>query len=115
MWSNVTMVARGSPSYGTPGAILPMTLTTDRALIIFGKEFPDRDVLAGRFDAIIADKVFEERAQAMGCRFVDVESLVSPGSVYEAGALLEELSRLTLPGGSRVAASFLYEGYELWW
>lgn len=44
-----------------------------------------------------------------------LETYVDAGSIYEASALAEELSRLVLPSGERLAKSVTYKGYELWW
>ncbi|MCH8986769.1 hypothetical protein IIA94_01225, partial [Patescibacteria group bacterium] len=84
-------------------------------LVVFGKDFPDGHVLKRKFDTIIADKVFQKNVETLGCKFVELETLVEPGSIYEANAFLEELSRLTLSDGRRLSKSFTYKGYELWW
>ena len=44
-----------------------------------------------------------------------LKNFMESGSIYEAAAFVEELSKLTFPNGKRVAKSFLYRGYELWW
>ncbi|MCR4333518.1 MAG: hypothetical protein NUV60_00635 [Patescibacteria group bacterium] len=85
------------------------------ALVVFGKEFPSRGIRGQKFSILIADKIFREKAEVFGCPFVELDSLVGPGSVYEAGVLLDELSLLELAGGTRITKSFLYKGYELWW
>lgn len=84
-------------------------------LVVFDKDFSSRHVLSQKFDTIIADRIFQKDVEALGSEFIELESLVGPGSIYEASALLEELSELTLPNGVRIAKSFMYKGYELWW
>jgi len=84
-------------------------------LVVFGKDFPTGRMLGREFDTIIADEIFRKKVEDLGSRFVELDSLVDPGSIYEATALLEELSLLTLPNNSRLSKSFTYKGYELWW
>lgn len=84
-------------------------------LVIYGKKFPKKMPSPGRFDVIVADLVFKDRVIALDSSFVDLETLIDPGSVHEASILLEELPKISLPNGSCIAKSFLYEGYELWW
>src|SRR3989338_685326 len=86
-----------------------------RVLVVFGEEFPSLSIREQKFDMLIADKIFQHRAEALGCPFIELDSLVSPGSVYEASALLEELSQLKFANGTRITKSLLYKGYELWW
>ncbi len=84
-------------------------------LVVFGKDFPTRCVLRWKFDTIVANKMFRKNVEALGCQFVEIETLVDPGSIYEASALAEDLSRLTLLDNTRLSKSFIYKGYELWW
>ena len=44
-----------------------------------------------------------------------LRKFIEPGSIYEASAFAEELSRLILPDGTRLTKSFIYKDYELWW
>lgn len=44
----------------------------------------------------------------------EIESLKLFGDIYEASAMLEELSHATV-GGVRVTKKHTYRGYELWW
>jgi hypothetical protein len=83
--------------------------------VIFGDHIPVRYLLRNSFSTIVADKKFKEEIEAQNFIFIDVDSLVGPGSVHEAAALLEDLPRLTFNNGLRVCKSFVYEGYELWW
>ncbi len=84
-------------------------------LVVFGKDFPAGHILRQKFNVIVANKMFQKDVEYLGCRFIELETLVGPGSVYEASTFLEELSLLTLPNGSRLTKSFFYKGYELWW
>ncbi|MDP2641678.1 MAG: hypothetical protein Q8P21_00050 [bacterium] len=70
-----------------------------RVLVVFGEELPKGDL--SRYDAVIAGDELNE--------------FTEPGSIYEASAFAEELSHLKLDDGSRIAKSFNYKGYELWW
>ncbi len=82
------------------------------ALVVFGEELPRE---WRRFGTVIASKKLQPALQAHGAAFIDLGTLVGPGSIYEASALLEELSYLKLADGTRITKSFLYKGYELWW
>ena len=84
-------------------------------LVVFGKNFPTRHISKGKFNTIVADKIFQKNIETLSCEFIDLETLTDPGSVHEASDFLEELSHLTLPNGSRLVKSFIYKGYELWW
>lgn len=84
-------------------------------LVIYGKSFPTTLPSPGKFDVIVADPIFRDRVVVHGGSFVDLETLIDPGSVQEASILLEELPQLSLPNGPRITKSFLYKGYELWW
>jgi len=85
------------------------------ALVIFGEEFPHEWRLYRRYDIVVAAEKLRPKIQAAGLEWVDIDTLVEPGSIYDASALAEELSRLKFTDGSRISKSFLYEGYELWW
>lgn len=85
------------------------------ALVVFGNDFPVGRITRRKFDAIIADGKFKKDIEALGSEFVELTTLIDPGSIYEASAFLEELSYLKLSDGSRLSKSFMYKGYELWW
>ena len=70
-----------------------------KVLVVFGDELPKGNL--SHYDAVIFGDELNE--------------FIEPGSVQEASAFAEELSRLTLPDGSRLAEAFTYKGYELWW
>lgn len=71
-------------------------------LVIFGKKLPNRSKKwFEQFDKILEPKELAE--------------LVDPGSVQESYQLFNNLSRLTLPDGSRLPNLINYRGYELWW
>lgn len=85
-------------------------------LVIFTGEFPRKAQEWWRqFDVVVAPRRLESAIQEYGLIFVDIENLIEPGSIYEATIFLEDLSRLILPDGSRLAKSFTHKGYELWW
>lgn len=84
-------------------------------LVTFSKDLFSPGLLRSRPDVVVADKSFKKDIEDFGARFVDLETLVDVGSVHEASALLEELPKLSLPGGRNMAQSFVYQGYELWW
>ena len=87
-----------------------------RVLVVFGEELPEKWLKSKHIiNIIVAKESLRHDIEAMGFKFVSIEPLVEAGSVHEASAFAEELSRLTLPDGSRLAESFTYKGYELWW
>ncbi len=65
--------------------------------------------------AVVAPKVLEDDIKTLGYEWVPLEDFVQIENIYKASTFLEELSLLTLPDGARIAKSFMYEGYELWW
>lgn len=91
------------------------TTLKSTALVIFGKDFPIGRVLGRKFDTIVATKMLQKNIKTLGYQFVELETLIGPGSIHEASAFAEELSRLKLPDGSSLPKSFTYKGYELWW
>lgn len=82
---------------------------------MFGKEIPSGYFAKHSGETVVADIVFRKEAESFGCRFIDKDTLILPGSVYEAADFLDELAFLKFPDGTRVSKSFTYEGYELWW
>lgn len=89
-----------------------MTNCKGTAFVVFGKEFPGLDMCGQNVDLLIADKTFRQHAEAS---FIELDSLVGPGSVYEASAFLEKLSHMKLADDTRISKSMLHKGYELWW
>lgn len=86
------------------------------ALVIFKEGlFKKSDNWWRKFDVIVAPKNWESKVLAHGLVFVNIDDLIEPGSIYEASALVEELSRLKLTDGARLSKSVIYRGYELWW
>ncbi len=86
-----------------------------RVSVIFGGELPRNHISMDKFDTIIAGRALEEEIKKLGYKYVDIGEFVGSGSIYEANDLVEELSRLKFPDGSRLSKSFTYQGYELWW
>ena len=84
-------------------------------LVIFGEALPRKQLQARRYDVVVAKRPLRQDIENLGFKWVDIDSLIEPGSIYEASTLLEELSRLTLPDGTRISKSFVYKGFELWW
>lgn len=86
------------------------------ALVVFGEKLPHRwEKLWSTTNVVLANEGLRRDVEASGLAFVPLEPLIGAGSIYEASAFAEELSRLSLPDGSRLAKSFIYEGYEMWW
>lgn len=94
---------------------MPRIRSNTKALVIFGTNISKRYISAGTYDTIIASTALKEQIEKAGCLFVELETLVEPGSIYEASALLEEISYCTMPNGSRISKVCVYEEYELWW
>ncbi|MDO8728997.1 MAG: hypothetical protein Q7K26_03865 [bacterium] len=68
-------------------------------LVVFGEELPKRNL------SQYGEVIFGE----------ELAKLIDPGSVYEAGRLLEELPKLSFDDGSCITKSFVYHGFDLWW
>lgn len=86
------------------------------ALVVFGKKVPEREkIWWQRFEVLVASPELNTTASQHGLDFVNIDSLIEAGSIYEASAFAEELSCLKLSDGSRLAKLAKYQGYELWW
>ena len=86
------------------------------ALVLFTEELPkSKPLWFQQFDVIVAPIQLQKSIETFGCEWESLEEFVEAGSIYEASAFTEELSRLTLPDGTRLVKSFIYKGYELWW
>ena len=85
-------------------------------LVLFGEYVPHNWPPSNTpLQVVIASKKLRSEIKARGLEWVSLETLVEPGSIYKASALLEELSDAEFADGTRVTKSFLYKGYELWW
>lgn len=85
-------------------------------LVIFGKDLPKKKLNWWKqFSVVFAPRELESKIQEYGAAFIATDDFIEAGSIYEASALAEELSHLTLADGSRLVKAFLYRGYELWW
>jgi hypothetical protein len=89
------------------------------ALVIFKKSLTESDKRmlhsVSLTSVVISPREIESEVRGLGLQWLSLENFIEPGSIYEASAFAEELSRLTFSGGQRISKSFLYEGYELWW
>lgn len=85
------------------------------AMLIFGNTFPMRVFTARAPQVVIAPDALRADAEARGCAFVPLNTLVDPGSIQAASAFIEDLSRLVLPDGTRITKRYIYHGFELWW
>lgn len=89
------------------------------ALVIFEGSLSSHDVeklfARAQYEVVIAPASLRSDIESRGCEWVNIESFIEPGSIYEANTLLQELSLLKQKDGSRIAKSIQYEGYELWW
>lgn len=77
----------------------------------------DRHVLAtlSSDTVVVMPKVLHKSCSVPKAVVVALEDFMSAGSIYDAHALLEELSLLTFKDGTRITKTSLYKGYELWW
>lgn len=88
----------------------------ESVLVVFGENLPHSGILSKhQYNAVIASEKLRQHIEAIGLKFIPIEPLVEAGSIHEASALAEELSRLKLADGSRLSKSVTYKGYELWW
>lgn len=90
-----------------------------KALVIFKNELNNHDKAwlrnAPSVDVVIAPKEIKQDVEASGRNWESLENQLRHGSIYEANDLLKELSLLKFEDGTRIAKSFKYKGYELWW
>lgn len=85
-------------------------------LLILGNDCPkQRRSWWRQFTTVVAPQALASRLRNLGLHFVDLAELVDSENVKEASLLAEEISRVTLPNGSRLAKIVTYRGYELWW
>ena len=82
-------------------------------LVVFGDSLPH--LVRRGVSTIIAPASLAEEVRDHGRDFVDIDSLVDFGSIYEAAALTERLTQITLPDGRRLTELLTFQGYELWW
>lgn len=92
-----------------------MTNNQKKVLVVLGKNMPTRHNLKGNFEVIIGHASCKENIEALGSRFVDIDTLVDAGSVYEAAAFLEELPKVQMVDGTSITKAFEYKGYDMWW
>ena len=85
-------------------------------LVIFKDELPKKNnKWWEQFDTVIAPPKLEVSLRQYKLKFIDIESLLDPGSVQEASELVRKLSLLKTPDGHRISKFVNYKGYELWW
>jgi len=89
---------------------------TQSILVVFDQQLPQKNKKwYQQFDQIIAPQGLKEKIQSKNVNFIEIEGLVSSGSIQEASRLVDKLSRLTVSGNRRLAKLINYQGYELWW
>ncbi len=88
-------------------------------LVIFKKTLSQKEKKILRdnsqYQVIIARSELKKEIEDSGYAWTSLEDFLDAGSIYTANALVQELSQLTTPEGSRLSKSFIYKGYELWW
>lgn len=84
-------------------------------LVVFGETLPHGWESRHAYTAVIASEKLRQSIEAADVPFVPIEPFIGTGNIYEANALLEELSRLNYDDGTRLSKSCVYKGYELWW
>jgi len=82
-------------------------------LVVFGGSLPRQ--VRREVSTIIAPASLAGEVRAHGRHFVDLDSLIDFGSIYEAAALTERLTQIKLPDGRRLTEVVTLQGYELWW
>ncbi len=89
------------------------TLGNHTVLVVFGARVPRR--VPREVSTIIAPASLAEEVRAHGRHFVNLDSLIDFGNIYEAAALTERLTQIRLPDGRRLTKLVTFRGYELWW
>jgi len=85
-------------------------------VVLFANELPKKgSKWWEQFDTLVASKKFESLARQYKLTFIDIESILDPGSVQEASELVRKLSLLKTSDGRRLSKIINYRGFELWW
>ncbi len=85
-------------------------------LVVFTPSLPKgTEAWWRQFGAVIAPRALKEEITNRKLDFVDLESLMLPGSVYDASDLVRKLSLATDATGRRVSKLVNFNGFELWW
>lgn len=86
------------------------------ALVVFEKDLPGQnEKWWERFNVVIAPATLEAAVKKLGVSFVNIETLMDPGSVHEASELTRKLSLTKNADGKRLTKILSYQGFELWW
>lgn len=64
---------------------------------------------------VFDEKISESINKSDYAEVLLAKDFVAPGSIYEASAFVEELSKLRTSEGTLVPKSYTYKDYELWW
>jgi hypothetical protein len=89
------------------------TFDDHAVLVVFSDNLPRR--VRRKVSTIIAPASLARKVRARGLDFVDLDSLVDFGNIYEAAALTERLTQISLLDGRRLTELVTFQGYELWW
>lgn len=85
-------------------------------LVIFSEDLPKKSEKWWRqFETLIALEQLKGIAQNYGLSFINLDTLVGPGSVVEATELVRKLSLLRDSNDNRISKIVNYKGFELWW
>ncbi|MBT4208230.1 hypothetical protein HOE22_07790 [Candidatus Woesearchaeota archaeon] len=85
-------------------------------LVIFSKDLPKKSEKWWRqFNTLIAPRQLEGIAKKYELNFIDIGTLIDPGSVEEATELTRKLSLLKDFKGQRISKAINYKSFELWW
>ncbi|MGA9348242.1 MAG: hypothetical protein WBW48_05490 [Anaerolineae bacterium] len=82
-------------------------------LVVFGDSLPRR--VRREVSTIIAPASLAREVRASGLDFVDLDSLIDFGNIYEAAAFTERLTQIKLPDGRGLTKLVTLQGYDLWW
>jgi len=85
-------------------------------LVIFGNVLPRKNGSWWRqFDQVVCPVELKGAVQKRGLLFIELETMVLPGSVHQAHTIIDKIIRSVLPNGSRLTKIVSWRGYELWW
>ena len=68
-----------------------------------------------QFGAVIGPRTVAETAEKYNLEYIDIESLLLPGSIQDAEVLVRTLSVLTNSEGQKISKMGSFDGYDLWW
>ncbi len=89
---------------------------TQSILVIFNNELPkESEEWWQQFTTVVAPGPLKEVVCKYNLSFIEISTLLDPGSINNAFELVRKLPLVTTLDGRRVSKLINYKGFELWW